>query len=169
MVFREPGVVEFEDRPLPTPEPGEVLLRTRRTLISPGTELTILSGDFAPGSAWDGYAQFPFVAGYSAAAEVAALGDGVEGVLVGDLVAAGTPHARWATAPAHAVHPLRGADVALDLMPFATLATTVMNGVRRGAGGLGRLGRRLRPGPARPARRPLLPAVRRAAGRSAST
>jgi hypothetical protein len=58
VVFRGPGVVEFEDRPRPTPGRGEVLLRTRRTLISSGTELTILSGDFALGSAWDGYGQF---------------------------------------------------------------------------------------------------------------
>lgn len=132
VVFGGPGVVEFEDRPLPSPGPGEVLLRTRRTLISPGTELTILSGDFAAGSAWDSYGRFPFVAGYSAAAEVTALGEGVEGVQVGDLVAAGTPHARWATTPARAVYPLRGADVAVDLMPFVSLAATVMNGVRRG-------------------------------------
>jgi threonine dehydrogenase-like Zn-dependent dehydrogenase len=137
VVFRGPGVVEFEDRPLPIPGPGQVLLRTRRTLISPGTELTILSGDFAPGSVWDSYGSFPFVAGYSAAAEVAALGEGVEGVQVGDLVAAGTPHARWATTPARAVYPLHGADVPVDLMPFVTLAATVMNGVRRGQVGWG--------------------------------
>ncbi|MDP9258453.1 MAG: zinc-binding dehydrogenase [Actinomycetota bacterium] len=132
VVFRGPGMVEFEDRPLPTPGRSEVLLRTRRTLISPGTELTILSGDFAPGSAWDGYGQFPFVAGYSAAAEVAELGEDVEGLAIGDLVAAGTPHARWSTTSAGAVYPLRGAAVPIDLMPFVTLAATVMNGVRRG-------------------------------------
>lgn len=132
VVFRGAGVVEFEDRPLPTPGRGEVLLRTRRTLISPGTELTILSGDFAPGSAWDSYGRFPFVAGYSAAAEVAGLGEGVEGLALGDLVAAGTPHARWSTAPVSGVYPLRGAAVPIDLMPFVTLAATVMNGVRRG-------------------------------------
>jgi 2-desacetyl-2-hydroxyethyl bacteriochlorophyllide A dehydrogenase len=132
VVFRAPGVAEFEDRPLPVPGPGEVLLRSRRTLISPGTELTILAGDFAPGSAWDEYGRYPFVAGYSSAAEVAEVGAGVEDIQVGDLVAAGTAHARWVTAPVGAVYPLRGADVPLDLMPFVTLAATVMNGVRRG-------------------------------------
>jgi threonine dehydrogenase-like Zn-dependent dehydrogenase len=132
VVFRAPGVVELEDRPVPSPAPGEVLLRTRRTLISPGTELTILSGDFAPGSVWDGYGRFPFVAGYSAAAEIAAVGEGVEAVQVGDLVAAVTPHARWTTASANDVYPLRGADVPIDLMPFVSLAATVMNAVRRG-------------------------------------
>ena len=137
LVFPAPGAVELEERPVPSPGPGEVLLRTRRTLISPGTELTILSGEFPPGSAWDRYGQFPFVAGYSAAAEVTELGEGVESVQVGDLVAAGTPHARWATASEHAVYPLRGADVPLELMPFATLAATVMNGVRRSGTGWG--------------------------------
>ena len=117
---------------MPSPAPGEVLLRTRRTLISSGTELTILAGDFAPGSAWDRYGQFPFVAGYSSAAEVTALGEGVESIGIGDIVSARTPHARWATAAADAVYPLRGADVPLEVMPFATLAATVMNGVRRG-------------------------------------
>src|SRR3954451_23943628 len=131
LVFPAPGVAVLEERSVPSPGPGEVLLRTRRTLISPGTELTILSGAFPQGSAWDRYGQFPFVAGYSAAAEVAALGEGVESVQVGELVAAGTPHALWATAPERAVSPLRGADVPLELMPFATLAATVMNGVRR--------------------------------------
>ena len=92
VVFPGPGVVELEERPVPSPGPGEVLLRTRRTLISPGTELTILAGDFPPGSAWDRYGQFPFVAGYSAAAEVTALGEGVESIGVGDIVAARTPH-----------------------------------------------------------------------------
>jgi len=119
VVFRGPGVAELEERPVPSAGPGEVLLRTRRTLISPGTELTILAGDFPPGSAWDRYGQFPFVAGYSAAAEVTALGEGVESIGIGDIVA-------------DEVYPLRGADVPLELMPFATLAATVMNGVRRG-------------------------------------
>jgi threonine dehydrogenase-like Zn-dependent dehydrogenase len=137
LVFPAPGVAVLEERPVPSPGPGEVLLRTRRTLISPGTELTILSGAFPQESAWDRYGQFPFVAGYSAAAEVAALGEGVESVQVGELVAAGTPHARWAIAPEGAVYPLRGADVPLELMPFATLAATVMNGVRRSEAVLG--------------------------------
>ena len=52
VVFTEPGVVAFRDAPVPRPGPGEVLLRTRRTLISTGTELTILSGKFPPDSAW---------------------------------------------------------------------------------------------------------------------
>ena len=137
MVFRGPGVVELEDRPVPAPGPGEVLLRTRRTLISPGTELTILEGAFPAGSAWDAYGQFPFVAGYSSAGEVTALGEGVESIRVGDVVAARTPHARWATVSEHEVYPLRGAGVALELMPFVALAATVMNGVRRAHVGWG--------------------------------
>ena len=137
VVFRGPGVVELEERPLPSPGPGEVLLRTRRTLISPGTELTILAGDYPAGSAWDRYGQFPFVAGYSSAAEVVALGEGVEGVGIGEIVAARTPHARWVTAAERDVYPLRGADVPLEIMPFVSLAATVMNGVRRGQVGWG--------------------------------
>ena len=137
VVFRGPGVVDLEDRPVPSPGPGEVLLRTRRTLISPGTDLTILEGAFPAGSAWDAYGQFPFVAGYSSAGEVAGLGEGVESHRIGDVVAARTPHARWATVSEHDVHPARGARVPLELMPFVALAATVMNGVRRAHAGWG--------------------------------
>ena len=94
VVFPKPNEVVFEDRPVPSPGAGQVLLRTRRTLISTGTELTILSGDFPPDSRWSSYAQFPFTAGYSAAGEVVEVGPGVTTLAPGDRVAASTPQAR---------------------------------------------------------------------------
>ncbi len=42
--FTAPGRVEVLDRTVPQPAAGEVLIRTRRSLISTGTELTLLSG-----------------------------------------------------------------------------------------------------------------------------
>jgi 2-desacetyl-2-hydroxyethyl bacteriochlorophyllide A dehydrogenase len=131
VLFTRPGNAVFEDRPVPAPGPGQLLLRTRRTLISTGTELTVLSGDFPDESAWADYGEFPFVAGYSSSAEVVDAGEGVEDVPVGSLVAAPTPHARYAVAPVSSVARVGRSDVAVEDVTFTTLAQTAMNGVRR--------------------------------------
>jgi len=52
VVFPRPGVVEVVDAPVGARARDQVLLRTRRTLISSGTDLTVLSGNFEPRSAW---------------------------------------------------------------------------------------------------------------------
>lgn len=137
VVFPSPGEVVFEDVPVKEPGPGEVLLRARRTLISTGTELTILSGNYSPESAWGRYGRFPFHAGYSAAGEIMAVGPGVDGFKVGDLVAASTPHARYATTMAGTLTAAPGAAAFVDFLPFTALSQTVMNGVRRSGAGLG--------------------------------
>jgi threonine dehydrogenase-like Zn-dependent dehydrogenase len=137
VVFTAPGEVSLQDAPIPEPGPGEVLLRTRRTLISTGTELTILSGRFTAGSAWGRYGRFPFWAGYCGAGEVAAIGPGVHGIEAGDLVAASTPHARYVTAAVDSLHTAGGVTHLLDFLPFTNLAQTVMNGVRRSGASLG--------------------------------
>jgi 2-desacetyl-2-hydroxyethyl bacteriochlorophyllide A dehydrogenase len=137
VVFPKPNEVVFEDRQIPSPGPGQVLLRTRRTLISTGTELTILSGDFPPDSRWSSYAQFPFTAGYSAAGDVVEVGPGVTTVAPGDRVAASTGQVRFALADHASVVRVPDRRVDLDVMPFMTLAQTVMNGVRRSGAGWG--------------------------------
>jgi 2-desacetyl-2-hydroxyethyl bacteriochlorophyllide A dehydrogenase len=108
-----------------------VLLRTEKTLISTGTELTALTGDFPPGSRWAGYIQYPVGVGYSSVATVAGVGEGVESVKAGDRVASWAPHA---------THALYSADrlwsvpdgVDSEAASFATLTEIVMNGLRRG-------------------------------------
>jgi 2-desacetyl-2-hydroxyethyl bacteriochlorophyllide A dehydrogenase len=131
VVFPEPRCVEFRDVPVASPGPGQVLLRTRRTLVSTGTELTIMSGEFPKVSAWADYARYPFVVGYSAAGEVIEVGEGVVGIEVGDIVAAEAPHARFSIVPADTVLCLPSEGLSLDYIPFATLGETVMNAVRR--------------------------------------
>jgi NADPH-dependent curcumin reductase CurA len=48
IVFTKPQEVVLEDREIPSPKEGEVLIKTIRSLISIGTELTILSVKFPP-------------------------------------------------------------------------------------------------------------------------
>lgn len=63
--------------PVPTPGPGEVLLRVRYCGIC-GTDLKIVDGKLP------GIIRLPHVPGHEVAGEVAALGPGVEGIRVGD-------------------------------------------------------------------------------------
>jgi 2-desacetyl-2-hydroxyethyl bacteriochlorophyllide A dehydrogenase len=77
--------VEISDAPL---TPGEVLLRTHYSLISPGTELAYFAGDQTLGHRADPY---PFYPGYAAVGEVLATGDDVP-VRKRDLMLAHTPH-----------------------------------------------------------------------------
>src|SRR6266852_3194486 len=102
ITFERPKTVAILDREKPRPAAGELLIETSVTLISTGTELTILSGDFPPQSVWSRYGTYPFVAGYSNVGSVAEVGDGVDRDWLGRRVVTQTPHAAWVTSPASA-------------------------------------------------------------------
>jgi hypothetical protein len=69
VVFPRPRQVTIENRKRPRPCEGELLIKSDVTLISMGTELTILSGQFPERSAWANYGRFPFLPGYSNSGE----------------------------------------------------------------------------------------------------
>ena len=131
IVFTAPGEVVLEDRDVPSPDPGELLIRTRLTLISTGTELTILEGKYPPGSAWARYGKFPFLAGYNNVGEVLRVGEGVAREWVGRRIATMGNHARYVCLPPAIARPIRP-EVADEQAVFFTIAEIVMNGVRRG-------------------------------------
>lgn len=131
VVFSGPRQVVIEDQARPAPEEEQVLIKTRRSLISPGTELTILSGEFPPASAWSNLGRFPFRAGYSNVGEVIDVGPGVDQDWVGRRVASYTAHALYNTAHVSGVYPIVHHGVSDEDATFFTLAVTVMNGVRR--------------------------------------
>ena len=119
--------------PIEAPEPGraQVLVRTERTLISTGTELTALAGDFAPQSRWARYVRYPWDAGYSNAGVVVAVGDGVAEWQPGDRVASMARHGTVATVGRDRLWRIPD-EVSDEEACFATLAEIAMNGVRRG-------------------------------------
>lgn len=131
VVFAAPKTVVLEDRPIPEPGRGQVLVKSSRTLISTGTELTILKGEFAKGSAWDDYGKFPFAPGYNSVGEVVQVGGGVDGSLVGRRVAGCGNHALYAALGVEEIRPIE-ADITDEQAVFATIAEIVFNGVRRG-------------------------------------
>jgi len=131
VVFPEPNKVVLEDRPAPQLQPGQMLIRTERTLISIGTELTILSGDYEPGSDWARYGKYPFVAGYNSVGEVVEAGSGLEGEWMGKRVASYGAHAAFVTSRPEQVRVVPE-GVESEEAAFFTIAEIVMNGVRRG-------------------------------------
>lgn len=88
--------LQLVEEPCPRPGPGQVLMRTVRSLISTGTELTCYTRNFAPGTHWDGWVKYPFDTGYLTAGTVAAVGPGVTGWTVGDRIASRSGHASHA-------------------------------------------------------------------------
>jgi len=130
IIFPERGVVRVEPCPMPEPGAGEVLIRTRVTLVSTGTELTALTADYPPGSTWEAMFPFPVRPGYDNVGEVVALGGGVDPAWLGRRVASLQPHARFVVAAADACRPVPD-EVSDEQASFSTIAEIVMNGVRR--------------------------------------
>jgi len=131
IVFPAPGSVILEEREMPIAGEGEVVIRTRRSLVSTGTELTVLSGDFSPESRWNRYAAYPFSPGYSAVGEVVEIGSRVDDAWLGRHVAAWAPHARFSSVPLSDVRVIPQFEVPDEELTFFALAETVLNGIRR--------------------------------------
>jgi 2-desacetyl-2-hydroxyethyl bacteriochlorophyllide A dehydrogenase len=79
-------------------EPGdhEVLIKAEKSLISAGTELRCLQGQFDPGTNWSGWVQYPFKPGYCMAGSVLKTGKNVDQFRPGDRVVTMLPHAQYA-------------------------------------------------------------------------
>lgn len=131
VLFPRPGEVVITEEPIPTPGAGQMLVRTQCTLISTGTELTILSGDFPPGSAWSSYGQYPFRPGYDNVGVVVSAGPGVDESWVGKTVCSYGPHAAYFVLSPASVYPLPPAGVPNEQVAFFTLAEIAMVGIRR--------------------------------------
>ena len=131
VVFTAPRQVAVEDHPLPVPAAGEVLIQTRRTLISTGTELTILNGQFPPKSRWADYGRFPFVPGYDHIGTVVEVGPEVDHAWLGRKVGSYAAHAAYVLGRPSALRQIQR-EIPDEEAAFFTLAEIAMNGVRRG-------------------------------------
>jgi len=109
---------------------GKLLVKTRRLLISIGTELTALKADYPKGSNWGQRFPFPHRPGYSNVGEVVGLGQGVDSAWLGKIVASHGTHAQYVAVDTNDVVPVPD-DVSEDQAVFFTIAHIVMNGLRR--------------------------------------
>ncbi|MFC4988528.1 zinc-binding dehydrogenase [Saliphagus infecundisoli] len=104
--------VEVRDRPVPETEAGEVLVRTERTAMSPGTELLVYRGEISAGAAadetieaLDGEFSYPLQYGYAAVGRVAETGADVGEEWLDRRVFAFNPHESHFTADPEALVP----------------------------------------------------------------
>jgi len=130
VAFTDVRQVEVQPAEMPTPGPGEMLVRTTRTAISTGTELTMLMSDFPEGSRWDAITSYPCYPGYSHVGEVVEVGAEVEGWQVGDRVASGGGHAAWITLQPEQAHRIPD-EVDDEVATLWMLGRIAFNGVRR--------------------------------------
>jgi 2-desacetyl-2-hydroxyethyl bacteriochlorophyllide A dehydrogenase len=128
----QPGVADVGILEVAAPGPGEVLIQTDFTAVSPGTERAFLN--FVPGVV----AKFPLRPGYSGAGTVVQVGRGVTHVGPGARVACTetVPHASLAVVRAERVFPIPAAASAADAA-FLQLAIIAQYGLRRGRVGRG--------------------------------
>ncbi len=131
VVFTDVRQVAFENAETPQVGPGQILVRTTRTAISTGTELTMLMADFPEGSKWDQITNFPFTPGYCHAGVVEEVGEGVEDFAPGDRVCSGAKHAAWVSLPADAAFAIPD-GVSDEEAALWMLGRIAFNGVRRG-------------------------------------
>lgn len=131
IVFQKTGQVNIEGRPRHEPQRGQILVKTSCTLISTGTELTVLSSNFPKDSQWNQYGKFPFIPGYNNVGKVVHTGEGVDKKWVGQRVATYGPHAQYTVTTPNSCRPIPD-RVSDDQAVFFTIAEIVMNGVRRG-------------------------------------
>jgi threonine dehydrogenase-like Zn-dependent dehydrogenase len=148
-----PSTMAWRRRELPPrPDAGLVRIRTRTSLISSGTEMTLYRGEPTAGIVWDGMsdltrfsprttlkvsgrsaasaARFPCSVGYNNVGEIVALGDGVEGLEVGQRVFTQARHSELFDAAAWEVVPIPDAISDAEAAP-AYIATLGLHALRR--------------------------------------
>ncbi|HEY3080534.1 MAG TPA: zinc-binding alcohol dehydrogenase [Chloroflexota bacterium] len=130
-MFPRAGEVAIETVELPEPGPHGLLVRTERTAVSAGTELTTLLGDNAR-------TRYPAYPGYSHVGVVERVGERVEGFRVGDRVLSMGRHQSHLlldltpTRPGGPEYAERVPDgLASEQAAFAILGSVSLHGVRR--------------------------------------
>lgn len=129
--FTAPGIAEIVQTEIPVPGNGEVLVRSVRDTISPGTERANLVGDPNINYTKPGSVVFPRQTGYSIAGVVEAIGDGVTTVCVGDRVACSwTKHAKYNILPESKVYRLED-GIGFDTGAIVHIATFPLAAIRK--------------------------------------
>ncbi|RYX82241.1 hypothetical protein EON83_20475 [bacterium] len=130
IVFTGQNQLEVRSEPVAPVGRGQVLVEGAKSLISTGTECICLTRNFALGTHWDKWVQYPFHPGYSHTGRVVEVGEGVTHLKVGDRVAARAQHRQFFVHGAADVLPLAD-GVTDEAGAWIALASIVQNGIRR--------------------------------------
>jgi 2-desacetyl-2-hydroxyethyl bacteriochlorophyllide A dehydrogenase len=123
---------EIREEKMSAPIPGEVLVETLISAISPGTEMLVYRGQFPTDLAVDemitalaGEFGYPLKYGYSSIGRVAALGANVEENWLGQRVFAFQPHETHFTAPIGSLMPVPDGIADADAVFLPNMETAV--------------------------------------------
>ena len=130
IVFPRSAEVEVREEEIAEPGPGEVLCRAVLSLVSLGTEGHCLRGVYDRGTYWEEYIRYPFHPGYSMAARVVGVGEGVTSHKASDRVTSWAPHSEYFLSAADQLFAIPDAIKDEEAI-WATLARTTQLGVRR--------------------------------------
>ncbi len=130
IVFPRALAVDVVESVVAAPGPGQVLCRAQKSLVSRGTETFCLKGEYDPGTYWEEFIRYPMNPGYSMAATVEAVGDGVIAFRPGDRVTSLHPHRQVFLADPAELFPIPD-GVTDEEATWASLARTTQLGVRR--------------------------------------
>lgn len=130
VVFPAAEQVVLQDTEYPIPGAGEVVIRSERSLISTGTELTFLKGECPENSKWSTYIHYPMTSGYSMIGTVEAVGEGVSSEWIGRRVASFSNHAQHVVAPEKELREIHY-DISPEEAAFFAVAEVGINGIRR--------------------------------------
>ena len=138
LYFSDPGEIEIRQEPIPELLPGQVLVQTILSAISPGTESLIYLDHFPKDLALDESISslstsfaYPLKYGYSAVGKVIDLGKGVDPAWLGRLVFAFNPHESHFTSQVEALQPIP-ADISPEDAVFLPNMETAVNLVMDG-------------------------------------
>jgi threonine dehydrogenase-like Zn-dependent dehydrogenase len=123
--FLDVEIANLEPYEFLGPGPGEVLVETLSTLVSPGTETAVLCA--LPGVP---RGMFPFPPGYSAVGIARAVGRGVDGIRVGQRVAGRLSHASRGLMSSISLFAVPD-EVTNEQASFIELGIITLQGIRR--------------------------------------
>ncbi len=136
--FTGPFSVEVRAETLPTPQAGQVLVRTVISAISSGTEKLLYRGEWPPDLPVDetipalaGRFSYPLRYGYAVVGQVVAAGEGVAKAWLGRLVFSFQPHVSFFVADLADVWPVpdgMSAETAVFLPYMETAVSFLMDG-----------------------------------------
>ena len=138
VVFTAANTCELRQEDVADAGPGQILVQTRVSLISTGTESWCYRGQFDPGSNWAAWVKYPFYPGYSNVGRVVQVGDGVTRFAEGDRVFTLSAHRQYLKLPADNPGCIKlPEDVGDEEAAWCKLATITQTGVRQGEHSMG--------------------------------
>ena len=132
IIFKAPFEIEIAEETVPGPGPAEVLVETKFSAVSHGTEMLVYRGLFPDDMAVDETIpglkrplHYPLKYGYAAIGEVIEVGSEVNRDLIGRMVYALHPHESCFTAGVDELYPVPRDIDPLDALFWANMETAV--------------------------------------------